>query len=93
MVLYLILLQKVIDNIKNIIYYEYINNTLYYWFNNNIIYISKKFIFKNFNTYVYKYNFINTFINNSLIHNEYLEYHYISSINEYNIILNNINNL
>lgn len=87
-----IITKKTIENIKNIIYYEYLNNTDYYRFiNNNIIDVSEKFIFKNFNTYVYKYNFINTLINNSLIHKEHLEYHFNSSINEYKLILNDIN--
>jgi len=79
-----IISKKGIDNFINHSSYNKDNN------NFNIMYpmsVADHYIYNYVNTYVYKYNFINTLDTTSLIHPEYLSIHKISSFFQlYNII-------
>ena len=75
-----------------------INNYIKYDENNNFIVNNKKiidvadiYLYDTLDTYVYKYNFIDTLNNNSTIHNDHLSFHEQCSKKEYNLIMKDIN--
>jgi hypothetical protein len=70
-----------------------IKNMKYFFENDNFFFTDIKLdvadilIFKNLNTYVYKYNFISTESSESYIHSEHLYMHIENNIRELNYIL------
>ena len=66
------------------------NNDNDFIFNSNELFNSSdKFIYRNINTYVYKYNFITYNTIESTIHNDHLEHHIKMKNRELNIIIDN----
>ena len=57
--------------------------------NNKIIDNTEIFLYNNLETYVYKYNFISTNINDSTIHNDHLNYHKRCNDKQFDVILKN----
>jgi GR25 family glycosyltransferase involved in LPS biosynthesis len=77
------------NGIKNILdQFDYINNI--YFFKNNYFDVADKFLYKNVNTIVYKYNFINTDCIDSDIHSNHIEWHKITRDYQLNEILNKV---
>ena len=57
---------------------------------NNPIEVADIHLFKDLNTYVYKYNFITTKLETSTIHGEHLDFHIESLDYQNKVLLNNI---
>jgi GR25 family glycosyltransferase involved in LPS biosynthesis len=85
-----IISRKGINKIKNIAKYNFNNNN--FTINNNIN-IADTYLYKLVNTYVYKYNYIATLDNESTIHPDHLNIHKLSSLNQTQIILNDLINI
>ncbi len=66
-----IISRKGVDKLCNKI--SFINNNFY--FNINNINIADEFLYSELNTFVYKYNFINTLNEESTIHDNHIDYH------------------
>ena len=65
------------NGIKNILnQFQYENNIFY--FKDNYFDVADKFLYKNVNTIVYKYNFIDTYCIDSNIHHNHIEWHKIT---------------
>ena len=69
---------------------SYIDNNIVLTDNELKIDVADIFIYKNLNTYVYKYNFIATFENNSTIHLEHSEHQNKSNSFQKNILIDDI---
>ena len=65
---------------------KYTENNTFEFINDFIFEVSDIFIFKNLNTYVYKYNYITTLINSSNIHNEHVDYQFECNKKEFELI-------
>lgn len=74
-------IQEILKNMK------YNHNNDIFIFENIKLDVSDILLFKNLNTYVYKYNFISTDASESYIHNEHLNCHIENNIRELNYIL------
>jgi GR25 family glycosyltransferase involved in LPS biosynthesis len=79
-----------INKIINFAKYNF--NTNNFNINNNLN-IADTYIYKIVNTYVYKYNYITSLDNESTIHPEHLDNHKLSSLNQLQIILNDLINI
>jgi GR25 family glycosyltransferase involved in LPS biosynthesis len=85
-----IISRKGIEKLCNIVNYDDINNT--FKFNtNDKFHVADIYIYQNLETYVYKYNFINTLVEESDIHNEHLQYHINSNNYQLDVIKNDFN--
>jgi len=79
-----------INKLINLAKYNYTKNN--FSFDKNINFdVSDVYLYKNLNTYVYKYNFISTACDDSSIHPTHLFNHIYSNISNLNLIINDLN--
>jgi GR25 family glycosyltransferase involved in LPS biosynthesis len=81
------------NGINKLIEYAYYDSVKNNFIFNKIINfdVADIYIYKNLNTYVYKYNFITTTCEDSTIHPEHLDSHINNNITNLNLILNDFN--
>jgi hypothetical protein len=81
-----IAINKIIKNAKYIDDYNFKLNK------NNKLCVSDIYIYKNLNTYVYKYNYITTLLEESTIHNNHLATHKNNDDFQFGVILKDLYN-
>jgi hypothetical protein len=68
---------------------EYIDDNNFLFLNKDKKFnVADMYLYKNLETYVYKYNFISTINNNSTIHTDHVEFHNLNTKFQFEIIVN-----